>query len=449
LKNIRAEPEKRWTTESKTTRKAGSVVWIAWTFRPILDNGGVIREILCIGNDITALKAAEKKRRELEMRLQRARKMEAIGTLAGGVAHDLNNILAGLVSYPELLLMQIPKDSKLRKPISTIQRAGEKAAGIVQDLLTLARRGVTTSEVLNLNQIISDYLRSPEFDALRSHHPQVEVEVELEEELLNILGSPVHISKTIMNLVSNAAEAMPEGGKITISTQNISLDRPLNGFAHVKEGDYAVLTVADTGVGIEQGDLERIFEPFYTKKKMGRSGTGLGMAVVWGTVKDHHGSIDVKSDVGQGTTFTLYFPVTRKEYAGKAAKPAWEDYKGRGESILVVDDAPEQREVAQGILEELGYRVTCVSSGEEAVEFMKSHSVDLLLLDMIMNPGMDGLETYKKILELHPGQKAVIASGYSESERVKEAQELGAGAYVKKPYLIEKIGILLRQELDR
>lgn len=156
LKNIRAEPEKRGTTESKTTRKDGSVVWIAWTFRPILDNGGVIREILCIGNDITALKAAEKKRRELEMRLQRARKMEAIGTLAGGVAHDLNNILAGLVSYPELLLMQIPKDSKLRKPISTIQRAGEKAAGIVQDLLTLARRGVTTSEVLNLNQIISD-----------------------------------------------------------------------------------------------------------------------------------------------------------------------------------------------------------------------------------------------------------------------------------------------------
>jgi two-component system cell cycle sensor histidine kinase/response regulator CckA len=449
IDRIRAQPEKRLTTESRTQRRSGETVWIAWTFKPILDTEGAVQEILCIGNDITELKIAERKRRELEMRLQRAQKMEAIGTLAGGVAHDLNNILAGLVSYPELLLMQIPDDSKLRKPISTIQKAGEKAASIVQDLLTLARRGVSASEVLNLNQVVSDYLRSPEFESLRAHHPEVEVEVELERDLLNILGSPVHISKTVMNLVSNAAEAMPDGGRISLSTRNMYLDRPIGGFTQVDEGDYAVLTVSDTGIGIPAEDLDRIFEPFFTKKRMGRSGTGLGMAVVWGTVKDHNGYIDVKSEEGRGTSFNLYFPITRKDLAGDAAKPVWEDYKGRGESILVVDDVLEQREVAQGIMEQLGYDVTCLSSGEEAVEFMKSHSVDLLVLDMIMTPGMDGLETYRKILELRPGQKAIIASGFSESDKVKEAQELGAGAYVKKPYLMEKIGIIMREELDR
>ncbi len=449
LNKIRTQPDKRWTTESKTERKSGESVWIAWTFKPTMDSEGVVQEILCIGNDITELKGAERERHELEMRLQRAQKMEAIGTLAGGVAHDLNNILAGLVSYPELLLMQIPEDSKLRKPISTIQKAGEKAASIVQDLLTLARRGVSSSEVLSLNQVVSDYLKSPEFETLRSHHPEVEVKAELERDVLNIIGSPVHISKTVMNLISNAAEAMPDGGRITISTLNMYLDRPIGGFTQVEEGDYAVLTVSDNGVGIAAEDLDRIFEPFYTKKKMGRSGTGLGMAVVWGTVKDHNGYIDVKSREGKGTTFKLYFPITRKTLAGDKSKPVLEDYRGRGESILVVDDILEQREVAKGILEQLGYAVSCVSSGEKAVEFMKSGSADLLVLDMIMAPGMDGLETYREILEIHPGQKAIIASGFSESDRVKEAQKLGAGSYVKKPYLMEKIGVIVREELDR
>lgn len=449
LRNIVNQPDRRWTTESRNKRKSGDNVWIAWTFRTIVNEEGDVREILCIGNDITELKAEERKRHDLELRLQRAQKMEAIGTLAGGVAHDLNNILAGLVSYPELLLMKLPEDSELRKPIATIQKAGEKAASIVQDLLTLARRGVTTAEALSLNRVITEYLESPEFEALSIHHPGVEVEMDLDVDLFNIMGSPVHISKTVMNLISNAAEAMPNGGKITISTRNVPLEKPHRGFTRVDAGDYAVLTVSDTGVGIEQKDLERIFEPFYTKKKMGRSGTGLGMAVVWGTVQDHKGSIDVKSQVGKGTTFTLYFPVTREAAPGEAGDGKRDRDKGKGETILVVDDVAEQREVAQGILEELGYRVTCVSSGEEAVSYLKEHSADLLLLDMIMAPGMDGLETYRKVLELRPGEKAVIASGYSESDRVREAQRLGAGPYVKKPYRIEEIAAIIRQELDR
>jgi len=263
------------------------------------------------------------------------------------------------------------------------------------------------------------------------------------------MGSPVHLSKTIMNLVSNAAEAMPGGGNIFVSTESRYIDRPIRGYDNVKEGDYVILTVSDTGAGISKEDMERIFEPFYTKKVMGRSGTGLGMAVVWGTVKDHKGYIDVQSNEGRGTTFTLYFPVIRKEVTGKEEALPMEEYMGKGESILVVDDVEEQREIASRILNKLGYSVTSVSSGEEAVDYMKDNSAGLLILDMLMDPGIDGLETYKRILELHPGQKAIIASGFSETDRVKEAQRLGAGKYIKKPYTLEKIGLAIKEELGK
>jgi PAS domain S-box-containing protein len=420
-------------------KKSGEELWIElstalikWQERPATIN---------FFRDIT-------RQKKLEAQLQRAQKMEAIGTLAGGVAHDLNNILSGLVSYPELILMDLSEDSALKNPILTIKKSGEKAAAIVQDLLTLARRGVAVTEVVNLNNIISEYLKSPEFDRLKFYHPNVQVETDLDKKLLNISGSPVHISKAIMNLVSNAAEAMPYGGKISISAKNQYIDKPIRGYDEVAEGDYVVFSISDTGVGISPEDMERIFEPFYTKKVMGRSGTGLGMAVVWGTIKDHKGYIDVKSTEEKGTTFTLYFPVTIGEAVREKSSISIEDYMGKGESILIVDDVEEQREIASGMLKKLGYSISAFSSGEEAVEYMKDKSVDLLLLDMIMDPGIDGLETYKRILEFHPNQKAIIASGFSETDRVKEAQRLGAGAYVKKPYVLENIGIAVRNELD-
>jgi two-component system cell cycle sensor histidine kinase/response regulator CckA len=182
---------------------------------------------------------------------------------------------------------------------------------------------------------------------------------------------------------------------------------------------------------------------------MGRSGTGLGMAVVWGTLIDHRGHIDVQSTEGKGTTFTLFFPAAREKITGDTVKLTINDYKGRGESILVVDDVKEQREIATSILSELGYCAASVSSGEKAVEYLQNHSADLLILDMIMDPGMDGLETYKRILQIHPDQKAVIASGFSETNRVKAAQKLGAGVYIKKPYTMKDIGITVKMELEK
>jgi PAS domain S-box-containing protein len=386
-------------------------------------------------------------RKKLEAQLLRAQKMEAMGTLAGGVAHDLNNVLGVLVGYSELLLFEIPEGSRLRKHVSNILQSSLKAAAIIQDLLTLARRGVTVSEVININKIVTEYLETPEHEKLLSFHKQVTVQTELEENILNIMGSPVHLSKTVMNLVSNAAEAMPDDGEITITTYNRYIDIPIKGYDTMAEGDYAVISVSDTGQGISPQDMSRIFEPFYTKKVMGRSGTGLGLAVVWGTVKDHGGYVDVQSTEGKGTTFTLYFPITRKEATGK--QPAVAEYMGKGENLLVVDDVPSQRELATAMLSMLNYKVTSVPSGEEAVEYLKTNEADLVLVDMIMDPGIDGMETYKRILNIKSTQKAIIVSGYSETDRVKEAQALGAGTYVKKPYVREIIGLAVRRELDK
>ncbi len=394
------------------------------------------------------LKREIKERKEVQERLDRAQRMEAVGTLAAGVAHDLNNILSGLVSYPDLLLMRLPPDSEMCKPLTTIRTSGRKAAAIVQDLLTLARRGVTTAEVVNLKAIIEDYLASPEYAKMLCYHPDVQIVTQFDLDVLDIAGSAVHLSKALMNLVSNAAEAISRNGTITISLRNQYIDTPIHGYDQVQPGDYVRLTISDTGHGIAPQDLQRIFEPFYTKKKMGRSGTGLGMAVVWGTVKDHLGYIDVKSREGAGTCFDLYFPVTRrKRKSEKQIQVA--HHRGAGESILVVDDIPEQREIASGILSELGYQVHTAPSGEAAVEFLTNHRIDLLLLDMIMEPGMDGLDTYRKIVRLHPGQRTVIASGYSETCRVKEAQMLGAGIYLRKPYTIENLARAVNHELNK
>jgi signal transduction histidine kinase len=392
---------------------------------------------------------ADQAKHVLEERLARSQKMEALGLLAGGVAHDLNNVLSGIVSYPELILMDLDEDHNVRSMVSAIQRSGQKAAAIVQDLLALARRGVTHTSVLNINNdIILDYLNSPEFGKMQSYHLSVSVETRLEPDIMNIRGSAIHLKKTIMNLVSNAAEAQPDGGRIIITTKNIYVDRPISGYDEVNEGDYVMLQVKDYGSGIATEDLNRIFEPFYTKKKMGRSGTGLGMAVVWGTVQDHNGYINVESQVDKCTTFEIYIPVTREPVEDKVETVPLEDYAGRGEKILVIDDVQEQREIASTLLTRLQYEVTTVSSGEAALDYLKDHSADLLVLDMIMDPGMDGLDTYIEILKFNPNQRAIIASGYAENERVKEAQRLGAGAYIRKPYTVDKLARAVRAELD-
>jgi CheY-like chemotaxis protein len=228
----------------------------------------------------------------------------------------------------------------------------------------------------------------------------------------------------------------------------VYLDKDKKGYEFIPEGEFVFLSVRDEGIGISEKDLKRIFDPFYTKKSMKRSGSGLGMTVIWATVKDQDGYIDISSREGKGTQFDIYFPATREKVDEKSTRVVLEDYLG-SEKILVVDDIQEQRQIAVEMLSKLGYRVSAVSSGEEAVRLMKTQTADLLVLDMIMDPGIDGLETYRRIIAEHPKQRAIIASGYAETERVKALQRLGGGAYVRKPYTLENIGLAVRKELDR
>ncbi|MGE0086672.1 MAG: ATP-binding protein [Desulfococcaceae bacterium] len=404
--------------------------------------------ILSLVTDMTEHRNSLREKQELKEKLALSKKMEALGLLAGGVAHDLNNILSGVVSYPDLLLMDIPKESRLRGPIETIREAGQRAAAVVSDMLTLARGVAGVHSIMNLNRIVREYLDSPEYSALCAGHPEVSLETRLHTDLLDISCSPLHIRKILMNLVVNAFESIEEKGTVLISTRNQYVDRPVRGYDEICIGEYAVLSVSDTGCGISPNDLERIFEPFYTRKVMGRSGTGLGLTIVWNTVQDHRGYIDVESGF-QGTRFDLYFPAERPDSTYEKKDSLSEEYSGKGEKILVVDDEKNQRMIACSILSKLGYVAESVESGEKALEYLRSNTVDLILLDMIMPLGINGRKTYEEIIKICPGQKAVIASGFSETSDVKKIQALGAGPYVKKPYTLESIGIAVRKELNR
>ena len=434
-------------TEQTIMRTPDGRVWDE-KGEPVFDENGDIMGVLQIAHDITEKVNAEEELRASEERLARSKKMEAMGLMAGGVAHDLNNILSGIVSYPELLLMDLPEDSPLRKPIKTIQESGMRAADVVEDLLTIARGVVSSKEVLNLNALVEEYLNSAEHHKLKKIHPLSAFKTELDSELLNITCSASHVKKILMNLIVNASEAIEGRGTVTVSTINRYLDEPLKGYEDVRRGEYVVLGVSDDGSGISPQDFDRIFEPFYTKKVMGRSGTGLGLAVVWNSMQDHDGYINVKSSE-KGTVFELYFPTIREQAADEREPIPLEDYLGHGEKILVVDDEERQREIASGILTKLGYNPEAVSSGEEAIEHIKENTVDLIVLDMVLPKGINGRETYQQIIKIRPGQKAIIASGYAKTKEVDIAQELGADKYIRKPYTLEEIGVAVKKELEK
>ncbi len=394
----------------------------------------------------SALRQEMEAKEELLARLHRLEKMEALGLMAGGVAHDLNNILAGVVSYPDLLLMDLPADSPLRRPLEVIRASGERAAAVVADLLTVARGAVLEKKPVDLNALVRDFLASPEYDKVKSRYPGIEVRVNTAPDLRNILCSPVHVRKVLLNLLMNSFEAMAGEGSVTIGTENRDLEGG-EGEDMPGPGHWVCLRVADSGPGIGEEDRQRIFEPFYSTKVMGISGTGLGLAIVWNTMQDHGGTVVVRSDE-QGTEFTLFFPVTEQEEEGPADDTGESDLQGRGESILVVDDEPGQREIAAAMLDSLGYRVEVAASGQEALARLHGRSFDLVLLDMVMEPGMNGLETYRKMLRLVPGQKAIIVSGFAEHADIEAARRLGVIDFVRKPYTLSRLGLAVREALS-
>ncbi|MEJ2157320.1 MAG: response regulator [Desulfobacteraceae bacterium] len=421
-------------------RKNGEEYQEEATITPVIDRSGHTHHFVAMKRDVTQEVVLERK-------LARAEKMQAIGLMAGGVAHDLNNILAGIISYPELLLHQLPEDSEFRKPLLAIHESGKRAATVVADLLTVARGATAEREVHDLNRMVREYLDSPECAKLKTLYPHISRQDHLDAKEPLISCSPVHIKKCLMNLVINAAEAIGKQGMIRVATHDLYLVPDAKGEQGLPEGEYVVLTVEDNGPGISETDLEHIFEPFYTRKIMGRSGTGLGLTVVWNTVQDHGGRVKVERS-GSGTVFQLFFPiVTGVERRATEDDDATVNLQGNQERILVVDDEPHLRDIAAQILKSLNYRVDSVESGEQAVAFIKKHPVDLVMIDMLMEPGMNGRQTYEEIVRRRPGQKAIIVSGFSESNDVKIALKLGAKGFLKKPYSIEQLGMAVKESM--
>ena len=407
--------------------------------------------ILLIFTNITALKRAEHDKLVLQEKLSRSTKMEAMGLMAAEVAHDLNNILSGIIGYPQLLLMEPNITEKQKESLQEILSTGQRAAAVVKDLLTIAR-GVANAKVsLPVNDIIQGYVNSPECRQLQDIFPNVELKLDLSPKAGNIQGSSVHLSKVIMNLVSNAFEAMPPDkadGRVTIKTESLEPGQGLPLPDDTEEGSHRVMiSVIDNGPGIPPEDVDKIFEPFYSKKIKGRSGTGLGLAIVWNTITDHGGRLDIATGT-EGTTFQIVLRQTLEKSAEIVDRRNLTEYRGDGQRILVVDDVDIQRKLAGKMLKSLGYQPSAVPSGEAAVELLKKEDFDLVILDMIMHPGMNGRETYASIMEFKPNQKAIIASGMAETDEVAKAQAMGAGQFVNKPYTIEELAAAVKKALN-
>ncbi|MBW1636194.1 MAG: response regulator [Deltaproteobacteria bacterium] len=401
---------------------------------------------VCAIRDITERKKAEQENLNLQMQLAKASKMEALGLMAGSVAHDLNNILAGIVSFPEILLMEMDKTNKHRESVKIIQKAGRRAASVVSDLITIARGTTTPKIVKNPNSIISDYLSSIEHKEYVGKSLGITVLSDLDGDLLNIRCSEVQLSKVLMNLVGNAIEALDDQGFIVITTENVHLAEPVAAYEKIDAGDYIKITVSDTGPGIQEQDIDHIFEPFYSRKIMGRSGTGLGLAIVWSTVHDHRGFINVKSG-DEGTSFEILLPSTDEKEICDFPALSLNALKGNGEAILVVDDQETQCLTTRNLLTNIGYHAFTVTSGEEAVKICSETPMDLVILDMILEQGMNGRETYEEMLKINPQQKAIVISGFSENEELVKIQELGVSHFIRKPYTLDQLGIAVKQSL--
>jgi len=381
-----------------------------------------------------------KQRKRLQSELALAQRLETAGRIAGQIAHDFNNLLGPLAAYPTLVRDDLPPDHPAQEMLAEMETSAAKIAEINQQLLALGRRGHYTQEAIDLNEQVQKVLNS------LSLPPGIDVKQELASDLFSIKGGSAQIGRALTNIIINGVEAMHFEGVLTVRTQNVYIEKPMKHKHMLKRGEYVKLEISDTGDGIEQGNLDKIFDPFFTTKTMDRMrGSGLGLSVVHGVMQDHHGYATVDSTPGVGTTFSLFFPVARDL---KQVQSSLEEIRGGSESILVVDDDPIQRKVNQQILNRLGYQVHAISSGEQAVEYVREHPHDLLVLDMLME-GIDGTETYKQILKFRPDQRAILLSGYAKSRRVEQAIQLGAGGFIAKPISMTTLAMAVRRELDQ
>jgi len=395
--------------------------------------------ILAIITDIAEQKRVEEEKKQIESQLLHAQKMEAIGTLAGGVAHDFNNVLQAISGYSQLLLMDKNAHDPEHKYLSRINRSVQSAAELVKQLLIFSRKVDSKLKPVDLNLEIAQIEKILE----RTIPRMISIETHLDDNLDLINADPIELEQILMNLAVNASDAMPDGGKIIIETENITLDENYCRI-HVgaKPGDYVLLTVSDTGHGIDGETQQHIFEPFFTTKDVGK-GTGLGLSIVYGIVKSHSGYIMCYSEPGKGSTFKIHFPVLKNEDDShvKINNKETEEMvvsdglRGNHEMVLLVDDEENILEIGRDVLEQFGYMTLTATSGERALEIYENEGdrIALVILDLGM-PGMGGHNCLKRLLEIDPEVKVIIASGYSVNGSVKETLDAGAVGFVGKPY---------------
>ena len=396
--------------------------------------------------DISERVQAEQVKMALQEKLARANRLEALGLMAGSVAHDLNNILTAVVSYPEILLKQMQEQDPYYEEIKKIQEAGKRAAAVVADLVSVARGKKTKPPPLDLNEQILSHLESIEHNERLSEYPGVVIDTGLQANLQSCFCSPQRVHKILLNLIGNGLEAIGHDGIIRIGTENTKFAKPVMRDQTMRVGYYVKMVVTDNGEGISPEDLEHIFDPFYSTKQSGRSGTGLGLAIVWNSVMESDGWVEAFSDK-TGTRFEVYLPASGEEPAVKPLEPRKQD-NGGGETILLVDDELEQNETMQKMLSSIGYKAFCATTSEQALGFLRSCRVDLVILDMIMEDDLDGCQLYRKMLDISPDQRALVISGYSDSQKMEEARSLGISTILEKPVTLPVVSRAIKQLLE-
>lgn len=381
---------------------------------------------------------------EQHEQLARSERLESLGLLAGGVAHDLNNILGPLVSMPGVILAELPDDSPVRDEIEMMGKSAERASVVIRDLLSLARRRVYSLQAVDLNELIRECVVSPAVTQRLDEAPGVNCKMDLDDSSPQVSGSEPHLIQAVLNITINAIEAMAHSaveGDLTIKTETVNLAVPLEAYEIIPPGEYVMLEVKDEGPGLSTEGVKRIFEPFYTSKEMGASGSGLGLSVVYGVVHDHGGYLDVLAGSGAGATFKIYLKKHEEEQnLVENEKPLVDKDVSTGARVLVVDDYAPQRMLTEKLLGNMGHRSETSSSGRNAIALLKEDpEFDVMVVDMIMEEGFDGLDTIKGALELSPGIRCIVATGFSATERVESAIKLGCGICLNKPFTREAL----------
>ena len=423
--------------------KDGRELSVEYRSALVFDSEGVPIGVQGSGRDITDRIKAKKEKEKLEAQLQQAHKMEAIGTLAGGIAHDINNILGIILGNTELAMDDIPEWNPARLNLKEVRIASLRAKDVVRQLLSFARKTELEKKPTNIAPIVKE-----SFKLLRASIPtSIEIRQNITKEVDTILADPTQINQVLINLCTNADHAMPDGGIIEIILNNVELDE-----AHTAQhpdlhpGRYVNLTVTDTGNGIPQEVIDRIFDPYFTTKEVGK-GTGMGLAVVHGIVKGHNGTISVESEAGKGTTFSIFFPAIEKD-AFIESEPT-EKLPTGNERILFIDDESSIVNMARQMLERLGYEVVTQMSSIEALELFRSKpdQFDLIITDMTM-PSMTGDKLVKEILNIRPDMPTIISTGFSDKIDAEKVKEIGATEYVEKPVDMRSFSIKVRNVLD-